>query len=54
MTKQEFIRDYREAIDRVIRSYNPCPPPITNKERELWILNDEGLYHWARSKGVRI
>lgn len=23
-------------------------------ERRLWILNDEGLYRWARSEGVRI
>ena len=27
---------------------------IDDEERELWILNDEGLYNWARSEGVQI
>jgi hypothetical protein len=27
---------------------------LNNEERRLWILNDEGLYRWARSEGVRI
>jgi hypothetical protein len=27
---------------------------IDNAERRAWILNDEGLYRWARSEGVRI
>lgn len=27
---------------------------INDEERRLWILNDEGLYSWARSEGVRI
>lgn len=30
------------------------PPPLNDKERREWILNDEGLYRWARSEGVRI
>ena len=33
----------------------PDPPPTRNDdERRDWILNDEGLYNWARSEGVRI
>lgn len=42
-----------------------CPKSGTNhyhddnirrndEERRQWILNDEGLYRWARSEGVRI
>lgn len=27
---------------------------LDDAERRLWILNDEGLYNWARSEGVRI
>jgi len=27
---------------------------LNDKERRLWILNDEGLYKWARSCGVKI
>lgn len=29
-------------------------PALTNKDRREWILNDEGLYRWARAEGVRI
>lgn len=27
---------------------------LNNDERRQWILNDEGLYDWARREGVRI
>ncbi len=27
---------------------------LNNEERRLWILNDEGLYMWAKSQGVNI
>jgi len=27
---------------------------LNNEERRQWILNDEGLYNWARSEGVKI
>ena len=27
---------------------------INNEERRQWILNDEGLYRWARREGVKI
>jgi hypothetical protein len=30
------------------------PPKLTNEDRRQWVLNDEGLYRWARSEGVRI
>jgi hypothetical protein len=26
----------------------------SNEERRQWLLNDEGLYSWARSCGVRL
>lgn len=29
-------------------------PKLNRSEIRLWILNDEGLYNWARSEGVRI
>jgi len=29
-------------------------PRANDDERRLWVLNDEGLYNWARSEGVRI
>ena len=62
-----FIRDNREALDDAINSvlyrYDgrggrgtvPNPPPRRNdSERRDWIANDEGLYSWARSEGVRV
>ena len=67
MTMKAFIREYRSEIDAAINSvvYRhdgrgwrgtvPDPPPSRNdSERREWILNDEGLYRWARSEGVRI
>ena len=53
MSLRQFIRDNREDIDHCIKKRFPgCR--IDNAERRLWILNDESLYHWARSEGVRI
>ena len=54
MTLIEFIRQNREEIDRYIaqaldQESNRYPH---DDERRLWVLNDEGLYNWARSAGV--
>lgn len=27
---------------------------LSDEERRQWVLNDEGLYRWARSEGCRI
>ena len=67
MTLQEFIKQNREELDRCInaalyrhdgrggRGTIPDPPPKRNdNERQEWVLNDEGLYNWAKSEGVRI
>lgn len=59
-----------ECIDRALNYVPKeascyCPKSRTNHthvndrtrdddERRQWILNDEGLYNWARSEGVRI
>ncbi len=53
MKLRDFIRNNREVLDRCILKV--CPNVrLTDKERELWIKNDEGLYLWARSEGVRV
>ena len=55
MTMQKFIKENREQIDEGIRRALRQPEyRLNNEERRLWILNDEGLYRWARSEGVRI
>ncbi len=66
MTLNNFIRENRSAIDAAIngavfgydgnggRGTIPDPPPKRNdSERANWIRNDEGLYNWAKSEGVR-
>jgi len=53
MTLKQFIKENREELDACIEM--ACPGCRKNdEERRLWILNDEGLYRWARSEGVRI
>lgn len=53
MTIREFIRQNRENLDIVIQGQ--CPGAARNDgERRMWIMNDEGLYLWARAEGVRI
>jgi hypothetical protein len=53
MTLKQFIKDNKAEIDAAIkRVCDNCR--LNDRERRLWIANDEGLYNWARSEGVRI
>jgi len=54
MSITDFIRRNRSAIDRHITSEIGRNIRLNNEERESWVLNDEGLYTWARSCGVDI
>ena len=67
MKLNQFIRENRTSIDVCINSVMfkhdgnggrgviPTPAPRYNdRERREFVLNDEGLYNWARSEGVRI
>ena len=66
MTMKQFIQANRAELDEAINSvlYRwdgnggegqvPNPPPKRgDEERKMWIVNDEYLYNWARSEGVR-
>ena len=55
-TLTQFIKENRQEIDKAIaRAIGRDENPYKNdQERRLWILNDEGLYNWAKSEGVRI
>ena len=54
----EFIRENRPHIDNVIRSSHGLPlllrlfMKITDNDRRLWVMNDEGLYLMAKHQGV--
>lgn len=54
MTLQNFIDEYRAELTRAITKRVPNIRTIDDEEIRLWILNDEGLYHWAKEEGVRI
>ena len=48
-----WIKENRTEIDAAIRSSVPNAR-IDDAERRMWILNDEGLYNWAKSEGVNV
>ena len=55
MRMKEFIRANREDLDAIIRRAVGRPDYRPNDaERRDWIMNNEPLYRWARSSGVRI
>lgn len=50
---REFIKENRKELDACI--LRACPNGrLNDEERRQWVLNDEGLYLWARSEGVNI
>lgn len=50
---RDFIKNNKEEIDACIKSASPGAP-LNDEERRMWILNDEGMYNWARRSGVKI
>jgi hypothetical protein len=58
MSLQQFLKKNRKQIDEcIIEALGGDPKSHryrNDEERRLWVLNDEGLYNWARSKGVDI
>jgi hypothetical protein len=63
----KFTEENAGEIDRVIngelfkhdgkggRGTIPNPAPsYSQSERRLWVLNNEGLYSWARREGVSL
>ena len=54
MKLSRFVRCNRLAIDQVIHRAGVSVAHMDDDEREAWVLNDEGLYNWARSIGVDV
>ena len=48
-----WIKENRSEIDSVIKSQVPNAR-IDDAERRIWVLNDEGLYNWAKSERVGV
>lgn len=49
----DFISENQSGIDSYI--LRKCPNcSLNDTERRMWIMNDEGLYNWARSEGCNI
>lgn len=54
MSLKRFIKENRKAIDQAIaQSYGDNCMPTNDEQRQLWVINDSGLYQWARSEGWR-
>lgn len=55
-----FVKQNRSEIDEAIRQYclsrgsSTVGGSLNDQDREKWVLNEEGLYLWARSEGVDI
>lgn len=54
MSIREFIRRHRAEIDAAIKRACPNCGRLNDEDRRQWILNNEGLYCWARLEGVKI
>lgn len=54
MTVRTFIKNNREEIDQVIKKALNTQAALNDTTRHLWILNEESLYLWAQSEGVKI
>jgi hypothetical protein len=50
----EFIRANRAELDGAIKRAVPNIGSLNDSDRKDWVLNDEGLYNWARSEGVKV
>jgi len=51
---REWIRQNRHEIDELIRRACPNIGPLNDDDRRQWILNDEGLYLWAKAEGTNV
>lgn len=55
MSWREFLRANRAIIDRAIREATGHEDmSINDEDRRDFVMNDEGLYLWAKSLGVRV
>jgi hypothetical protein len=53
-TMRQFIRANAEELRRLIRKVCPNVGALDESALHQWVMNDEGLYLWAKSEGVRV
>lgn len=52
---RQFICENRaELTEAIVRATGMPTCRINDEEREYWVLNNEGLYWWAKREGVKI
>lgn len=55
MTLRVWMKENRLELDTAIaRAMKVSFYRLNDHQRRLWVLNDEGLYNWAKSDGVRL
>lgn len=54
MSLRRFILQHADEIDAYVLSRPGTPIKLSNADRREWIMNDEYLYRWALSAGVRL
>jgi len=54
MTVATWVRNHRASIDAIIQRSGGHARRLNDHERRLWVVNDEGLYCWARADGARV
>jgi|WetSurSiteA1Bulk_404760.scaffolds.fasta_scaffold414569_1 hypothetical protein len=54
MSLRAFVKWHRDALSRYIREKVPNLRTLDDADRAEWVRNDETLYNWARSEGVRL
>ena len=51
---RDFIKENRDELTACIKRVCPNIGSLNDNDRRQWIENDESLYNWARSEGVKI
>jgi len=51
---RQWIRENRAELDACILRACPNWAHRNDEDRRQWVLNDEGLYQWAKSERVSL
>lgn len=53
-TMKAFLKEHRTELDAYITKVCSNIGRLNDRERAMWIANDETLYNWARGEGVNV